>query len=181
MKRLALAVALLGLAFAPDTASAQDKYPSKTGEDRRAVRSGRRDRHHVAAVRRATQEHPRPVVRGREQARRLRHRGDRGNGALEARRPHALCRQRLDQCHHAGAVQEEVLHRLREGRGVGLPARDLSVLPRHHDGEFRHQERARTWSPTPRRTPASCATPAPASAASRTSIPRFSQGAPASR
>src|SRR5262245_27904968 len=29
MKRLALAVALLGLAFAPDTASAQDKYPSK--------------------------------------------------------------------------------------------------------------------------------------------------------
>jgi tripartite-type tricarboxylate transporter receptor subunit TctC len=30
MKRLALAVALLGLAFAPDTASAQDKYPSKT-------------------------------------------------------------------------------------------------------------------------------------------------------
>ena len=40
--------------------------------------------------------------------------------------------------------------------------------------------RSRSWSPMPRRIPARCATPAPASAASRISTWRFSPGAPAS-
>ena len=41
---------------------------------------------------------------------------------VEARRLHADDRQRLDQRDHAGAVQEEVQHRLREGRAVGRRA-----------------------------------------------------------
>ena len=40
----------------------------------------------------------------------------------QARRLHADDRQRLDQRDHAGPVQEEIQHRLREGRAVGARA-----------------------------------------------------------
>ena len=99
----------------------------------------------------------------------------------QARRLHAAGRQRLDQCDHAGPVQEQVLDQFREGRGLGVAACDLSVVPDHDDEEFRRRRRCRSWSPTPRRIPARCATPARASAAFRISTWRSSRGEPASR
>ena len=96
---------------------------------------------------------PRPAIRGREQAGRVRHPRHRGDGALAARRLHADDRQRLDQRDHAGPVQEQVHHQFRQERGVGVAACDLSVVPDHHDQEFRREVGAPSWSPTPRKNP----------------------------
>ena len=181
MKRLALAVALLGLAFAADTASAQDKYPSKTvkivvpyapgGATDITSRLFGEQLKNILGQSFVVENKPGAfgIVAIEEMARSKPdgHTLYVGNVSTNAITPVLFQKKFSDQ--------------LREGRGVGLAARDLSVVPRHHDGELRRQERAGPRSPTPRRIPASCATPAPASAASRISTPRFSQGAPASR
>ena len=156
------------------------QIPVEAGEDRRALRPGRRDRHHLAAVRRADAPEPRPAVRGREQAGRLRHPRDRGNGALQARRLHADGRQRLDQRHHAGLFQKKFS--INFERSVVSVSR-LAIYPSFlitTTQEFRRQDVAELVA-MPRRIPARCATPAPASAASRISTWRSSPGAPASR
>ena len=58
---------------------------------------------------------------------------------------------------------------------------DLSVVPDRHHHELRRQGSSTIWSRRRRRIPARCATPAPASAASRTTTWKSSRGAPASR
>ena len=141
MKRLTAAVAVRRLRL-PSPAPQMRRTNIRRSRSRssclmrRAVRPTSR-----RALRRAAEEHPRPAVRGREQARRVRHPRHRGNGPLEAGRLHADGRQCLDQRHHADPVQEQVPDRLREERGVGVAAGDLSVVPDHHHGEFQGQER----------------------------------------
>ena len=63
---------------------------------------------------------------------------------------------------------------------VGRALQHLSVVPDRHHHELRRRRMSTTWSRRRRRIPARCATPAPASAASRTSTWKFSRGAPAS-
>ena len=100
----------------------------KTDQDARTLCAGRADRRGGAALLRAIATKSRPGRVRREQARRLRNRRDRGNGAGPARRLHHHDRQHLDQRIDAGPAREKNEDRLRAGRADRHPARRRPVL-----------------------------------------------------
>ncbi len=73
------------------------KIPDQAGQGARSVRSGRRQRHRRQNRRRAVAATARSDFHHRQQAGRVRHRRDRGNGPRQARRLHAAGRQRQHQ------------------------------------------------------------------------------------
>ena len=103
MKRLILgALAVLALVTSGAAVQAQDKYPSKPVKIIVPYAPGGATDIVARILGEQLRQSPRPIVRGREQAGRLRHPGDRGDGARQARRLHADDRQRHHQRHHAG-------------------------------------------------------------------------------
>ena len=173
-------VSALLLALIAVHAQAQAKYPSKPVRDPGALCGGRPDRRGGAAVCRAAAAGAARRGRGREQAGRLGHRRDRGDGARPARRAHADDRQHLDQRTDAGPAREENADRLRQGGADRRAARrGAGVLPRHHD-RLPAEDLRRVPRNTPRSAPARSAMAAPGSAAISRSTPRFSPSAPGS-
>ena len=94
----------------------------------------------------------------------------------QAGRLHADDRQRLDQRDHADHLSRRNSRSTSKRTWCRSPTgRHLSVVPDRDHDEFRRQDRQRPGRPRPRRIPARCATPAPASAASRTTTWKFRQ------
>ena len=127
---------LLSSRLCASPAHAQDKYPSKPVQRHGAVRRRQRDRHHDPHRRRADAAADRPRLPGREQARRVRHPRDRGNGQGAARRLHAAGRQPRHQRADADHLQGQVQDRLRERSHDGDAARRDSADPRRHHLDF---------------------------------------------
>ena len=117
MKRLtAILLAAACLALGMTAASAQDKYPSRTVKIMVPYAPGGATDIIARIVGDQMQKITGQRVRRDQQARRLRHAGDRRNGEVGARRLHADDRQCLDQRHHADHLQQEAYLRLRQER-----------------------------------------------------------------
>ena len=180
MRRIGCVLALLGLVVGTVTASAQDKYPSKPVKIVVPYAPGG-----------ATDITSRLFGEQMRQSLGQQFVVENKPGAFGILAIEEMARSRPDgYTLFVGNVstnaitpvlfQKKFSINFEQRRGVGVAAGDLSVVPDHHHGEFRRQERAGRGRSTPRRIPARCATPAPGSAASRISTWRSSPSAPVS-
>ena len=160
-----LLISALGLALGATAAAAQAPYPSKPIRIVVPYAPGGLTDVVARCTPSSCARSSDSSVRGREQARRLRHHRDRGDGARAARRLHADDRQHLDQRAHPDPARQEDAGRLRQGRADRRPARRRAGVLPGHDQRTSRPRPSPSSSPTPRRIPARCATAAPASAA----------------
>ena len=173
----ALAVALAAAFIAVGRAGAiAGALPQQADSNSHSLRSRRPDRRGGPALRRSPAQIARAEHPGREQARRVRHPRDRGNGPRQAGRLHHHDRQHLDQLPDTGPARPQDADQLRPRRADHRAhRRRAGVLPRNHD-EFRAQDLQGVHRL--RQEERGALRHQPASAPISTSTPRFWPSAP---